>query len=534
MRGGTIATRSGAGSGGASEASSKRLREKNETKNDEIMNTRSDKKHKETHDEEELIPTNMKDVCKIVGAPQPQSNNTNPRKTGNRNISQSATTHNTANTTTQNKNTKTVTTSYNKNTPQSAPSSSAYVQSNKNKEKSPPNTTQRMQHSTGGNNTNTSPRAQTTQTTQNTTTDQHSQYMPTHLYTEHDRAPFFVILEKDDINEINVSRYLIKEGIDEIEEVRKLGRNRVRVKAANTTAANAVLTNDTIKSTHQINAFIPNQFVRTIGIVRGVPLDMTIAELAESYSSTVPIESLERLTYWDNINKIAKPGTSLKIVFRATYLPHEIYIFHAVKKVDFFIPRPVVCKNCMRFGHTAKMCKSKESVCNRCAETTHAFFDNTCDKQCEHCLGRCVEKCKHCTENNNHRTASKECPEMKKQTKIKEQMVVKRITYAEAKQLVENRATNEGVTYANVGSVMQLNNTLIERMKVTENLLREIGNIVHSRMDTDNEENDEDNTDANRDILDLVGKHFQRYRIQFQTPNPDGNGGEDTGGTPVN
>lgn len=96
-------------------------------------------------------------------------------------------------------------------------------------------------------------------------------------------------------------------------------------------------------------------------------------------------------------------------------------------------------------------------------------------------------------------------------------MVKKRITYAEAKQVIENH-TNEKVTYASVTNLMSVNNRLIERLKATENLLREIANIQHTLNDM---EQVDDETDANETVLEMISKHFQNYGIKHHATDSD-------------
>lgn len=60
-------------------------------------------------------------------------------------------------------------------------------------------------------------------------------------YTDQDKAPFYVMLEKPNINEIECGMFLAQSGIKGIEEVRKQGRNCIRVKVKTKTAANDIL-----------------------------------------------------------------------------------------------------------------------------------------------------------------------------------------------------------------------------------------------------------------------------------------------------
>lgn len=336
---------------------------------------------------------------------------------------------------------------------------------------------------------------------------------PISLYTDADQAPFFVFMDKPNLNEFDVAKLLSKAKIEGIIEIRKLNRNRIRVQTKSKISANAILQHAPLRSLQQINCFIPNQYVKSIGIVRGVSTDLSNDEISEFMESSVPIESFERLNYWDKENRVSKPGTTLKIVFRTTNLPQEIKIFYVVKKVTHFIPAPIICRNCLRYGHTAKICKSmNESRCNNCTEKIHSFINNDCNKSCVHCTNSCVVKCMHCKESNNHKTSSRECPVMKHQTIIKEKMVKEKLSYQEAKQQLGN-STTPNLTYANATQLVNLNNLLVERLKNTEDVLREILSISHEDTDANNSPNKM--TSTFKYIIRNISKHCSKYKINL-------------------
>lgn len=331
-------------------------------------------------------------------------------------------------------------------------------------------------------------------------------------YKDGDKAPFVIFMEKPDINEIEVAKYLVKANITGIKEIRKLYKGKLKIVTHTMAAANGILQCKILKSMQNINSYIPSQCVKSVGIIRGIPLDITNEEISEYLESPVRVDSFERMTYWDKVNKCSKPGTSIKITFRTTTLPDEVKMFYVVKKVSHFIPRPILCRNCLRYGHTAKFCKvSKETLCNNCTGITHSFNDASCNKTCEHCLLHCQPKCKHCTKDDNHRTASKDCPELANQMKIKELMVVKKVSYKDAKNVVQNN-TKENVTYANVTNLINLNNTIMERMKATEDLLKNI--IEIKNYEPADDDNDMDTNEIRlRSITASIVNHFKKYKI---------------------
>lgn len=68
----------------------------------------------------------------------------------------------------------------------------------------------------------------------------------------------------------------------------------------------------------------------------------------------ITIDKIDRMTYWDKINKIGKPSTNINI-------NNEIY-----EIIDQCIPKPI-CRKRLRYGHVDNICRS----CNNCSEDTH-------------------------------------------------------------------------------------------------------------------------------------------------------------------
>lgn len=144
------------------------------------------------------------------------------------------------------------------------------------------------------------------------------------------------------------------------------------------------------------------------------------------------------MTYWDKEKQIAKKSKSIKIEFRSTCLPNEIFVFYVRKSITPFIPKPTICRKCLMYGHVAKICRSSVNICTKCSEETHQYTP-TCE--CEHCRRNCNAKCKHCKA-EGHNAMQLSCPEMKKQTQIKTLMITKQLSFMEAKQQTENANVN--------------------------------------------------------------------------------------------
>lgn len=106
--------------------------------------------------------------------------------------------------------------------------------------------------------------------------------------------------------------------------------------------------------------------------------------------------------------------------------------FHRLP-VRHYIPSPLRCFKCQKYGHTSTRC-SNEQIC-ACGKPLH------CTLPCEESL-RCV----NCT--GNHSSRSKNCPQYKIELAIQEIKVKEKLSYIDAKKRVAVRTPQEVLTYA--------------------------------------------------------------------------------------
>ena len=104
-------------------------------------------------------------------------------------------------------------------------------------------------------------------------------------------------------------------------------------------------------------------------------------------------------------------------------------------KVSLFVPKPLQCFNCQRFGHPKMKCKSKP-VCGRCGHEAHEGSCKT-DAVCINCKG-------------DHAPNSKNCPSYKKEAAIQKLRAEKKMSFADAKREVELSQPEGRSSYAAV------------------------------------------------------------------------------------
>ncbi|XP_062585833.1 uncharacterized protein LOC134247496 [Saccostrea cucullata] len=132
------------------------------------------------------------------------------------------------------------------------------------------------------------------------------------------------------------------------------------------------------------------------------------------------VVSVKRFTKKRNDN--IEPTNTYLLTFGIPILPTSIKVGLYNMKVEMFVPNPLRCFECQRFGHGQSNCKSSET-CFRCGEEGHDGKGCHNDPKCKNCKG-------------GHMASSKQCPMWKKEKEIQRVKAEKRIPYPEAKKLV--------------------------------------------------------------------------------------------------
>ena len=136
------------------------------------------------------------------------------------------------------------------------------------------------------------------------------------------------------------------------------------------------------------------------------------------------------------------PTNTLFLTFGSAELPKEVmvgYLRVKVALIYIIVPNPMRCFNCNTFGHTSQRCKVA-AKCQWCEKDKHE--------------GRCEgpNLCSNC--NGPHASSAQDCPVWQKK-EIQRVRVEKRISFPEARQLVEAKmptVVSSGKSYATAAS----------------------------------------------------------------------------------
>ncbi|GBM60259.1 hypothetical protein AVEN_248533-1 [Araneus ventricosus] len=111
------------------------------------------------------------------------------------------------------------------------------------------------------------------------------------------------------------------------------------------------------------------------------------------------------------------------LTFNTTKLPSTVKAGYIYCKTRLYIPKPIRCFKCQRFGHSKTACRGRQTCC-KCASVDHP----TSDCQSAELL------CANCKQ--PHSADSKDCPQWKKEKRIQEVRTKQNLSYYEAKKLL--------------------------------------------------------------------------------------------------
>jgi hypothetical protein len=133
------------------------------------------------------------------------------------------------------------------------------------------------------------------------------------------------------------------------------------------------------------------------------------------------------------------PTNTLILTFMGTTLPVELTVGFMKVKVDPFIPNPMRCFKCQKFGHHRDSCRN-EPKCAKCGESEHE--DSDCDRPF-----KCIN-CGDC-----HPSFSKQCPKFKFEKEVQRVKSTNNVSFPEARRIVEGSGTHGKKTYAQAAKV---------------------------------------------------------------------------------
>ncbi|XP_058840041.1 uncharacterized protein LOC131695532 [Topomyia yanbarensis] len=130
-----------------------------------------------------------------------------------------------------------------------------------------------------------------------------------------------------------------------------------------------------------------------------------------------------------------KTNTLILTIFGTT-IPEHLFVGPIRIPTRIFYPAPMVCFQCLQYGHSKTRCKSKE-VCPNCSKSAHVAEGE-----------RCIEPayCRNCE--GPHSASSRDCPAYKIEKEIMRIKVEQGISFNEARK--NYNARNALTSFANI------------------------------------------------------------------------------------
>ncbi|GBO17802.1 hypothetical protein AVEN_147696-1 [Araneus ventricosus] len=169
--------------------------------------------------------------------------------------------------------------------------------------------------------------------------------------------------------------------------------------------------------------------VITCGELLNVPTEEILKELQGQGVSHVRRISIRRDGQLLNTKHLI-------LTFDSAKLPENIKAGYMRLSVRTYIPNPLRCFKCQRFGHSKTSCRGT-LTCARCAEVEHESTDCTRTEKCVNCKGE-------------HTSFSRNCIAWKREKEIISTKIKKQISYPEARKLVNSQTTTPGNSYVSV------------------------------------------------------------------------------------
>ncbi|GFV47974.1 uncharacterized protein TNCV_2295541 [Trichonephila clavipes] len=163
---------------------------------------------------------------------------------------------------------------------------------------------------------------------------------------------------------------------------------------------------------------------KTLNSCRGVISEPDLlstpdAEILEGFSDQGVIQ-VRRITIKRDSNII--PTKHIILTFNKPKLPTAVKAGYLNCKIRPYIPNPLRCFKCQRFGHSQTSCRG-QLTCSRCASVGHSSTDCTLEPKCVNCT-------------QFHPSDSKLCQKWKIEKQIQEIKINKNISYFEARKLI--------------------------------------------------------------------------------------------------
>lgn len=156
------------------------------------------------------------------------------------------------------------------------------------------------------------------------------------------------------------------------------------------------------------------------------------------------------------------PTNTIILTFGTSILPRTIKVGYLITKVDVYIPNPLQCYNCFKFGHNERNCKG-DHACHLCGGNGYAHDDDKCKNPLV---------CLNCKE--PHSAKSRACKVWKTEKEVLQVKFTQSLGFPEARKIVNARyappeASYSSVTKTSVNKSIQCTDAATQTVEVNAN-----------------------------------------------------------------
>ena len=176
------------------------------------------------------------------------------------------------------------------------------------------------------------------------------------------------------------------------------------------------------------------------GIIRDKTLRTESGENILEYLKPQGVTHVKRFKIRKN-QELVNTNTLL-LTFNTVATPKTLKIFFQLIPAELYVPNPLRCFNCQKFGHHESNCPVDEgSVCERCGKGDHDHLTSQC---------KSPAKCVNC--GGNHVSRSSDCETWKNEKEVMKIKVTQRLAYPEARKVYDQQTPE--FTFSKVVSSM--------------------------------------------------------------------------------
>ena len=238
--------------------------------------------------------------------------------------------------------------------------------------------------------------------------------------------PRFLVIASKDATPIKYSIFAVQKfiqcGVGEVKEAKKLRNGTVLLEVKTKQQATKAL-DMTVWFDTEITV-TPHRSLNTCrGVIRCRDLrECDDAEVLSGLASQ-GVTALKHIMRRNG--DITEPTNTFILTFSAPTPPKFVRAAYMRIPVELFVPNPLRCFKCQRYGHGRSSCQ-RPAVCARCGSGEHEDTDCHATPHCTNCGG-------------SHTSYSKECPEWSKQKAITQVKFERNISFGEAKEIVQKQ-----------------------------------------------------------------------------------------------